>query len=168
MIGMTGKISPARRLRALVAVRVFVLLVVALAAANVCAQTPQVPAQVADRASFQVRVIEATKGAPLVDPKLADLDRELKSLHRDFARFTLLRSDTQNLVTGARGMVRLPNGDFAIQFLGLSADKVQRVRHRVEMPGMNATVRAVAPGGRTIDVLQVGDKLVIIATTVGR
>ena len=98
----------------------------------------------------------------------ADADRELRSLHRDYARFVLLKSETQSLATGARGTVRLPNGDLAIQFLGFSADKVQRIRHRVEMPGLNATVRAVAPGGRTIDVLQVGDKLVIVATTVGR
>jgi hypothetical protein len=163
MIGMTGKISLRRALQPLL-----LTLLLALTAAEVCAQTPQVPAQIVDRASFQVRVIEATKGAPQTDPKLADLDRELRSLHRDYTRFVLVKSETQNLVAGARGTVRLPNGDLAIQFLGLSADKVQRVRHRVEMPGMNATVRAVAPGGRTIDVLQVGDKLVIIATTVGR
>ena len=137
-------------------------------AVEVCAQAPQLPTPALERASFQVRVIEASKGTPQVDAKLADLDRELRSLHRDYARFTLLKADTQNLTTGQRGTVHLPNGDLSIQFLGLSADKVQRVRHRVEMPGMNATVRAVAPGGRTIDVLQVGDKLVIIATTVGR
>lgn len=136
--------------------------------AQVAAQTPQVPTQVVERASFQVRVIEASKGAPLVDPKLADLERELRSLHRDYAHFTLVKTETQNLTSGARGIVHLPNGDLAIQFLGLSPDKAQRVRHRVEMPGMNATVRAVAPGGRTLDVLQVGDKLVIVATTVGR
>lgn len=158
MIAMIGRTLSIRAL-------VSVLL---LGAVEAGAQTPQVPTQVVERATFQVRVIEASKGAALVDPKLADLDRELRSLHRDYAHFVLVKTETQNLTTGARGSVRLPNGDLIIQFLGLSPDKVQRVRHRVEMPGMNATVRAVAPGGRTLDVLQVGDKLVIVATTVGR
>ncbi len=145
------------------------LLALLLAATAAQAQTPPpVPTQAVERASFQVRVIEATKGAASVDPKLADLERELRSLHRDYAHFALIKSDTQSLTTGTRGTVRLPNGELIIQFLGLSADKVQRVRHRVEMPGLNATVRAVAPGGRTLDVLQLGDKLVIVATTVGR
>ena len=160
---MTAMLSKNPLLRALVPA---VLLLTAVA--EVAAQTPPVPTQVVERASFEVRVIEATKGAPMVDPKLADLERELRSLHRDYARFALLKTDTQSLTTGARGAVRLPNGDLIIQFLGLSSDKVQRVRHRVEMPGMNATVRAVAPGGRTLDVLQLGDRLVIVATTVKR
>lgn len=143
-------------------------IVLTLTAAQVCAQTPQLPVPALDHATFLVRVIEASKGAPQIDPKLADLDRELRSLHRDFARFALIRSDTENLTTGGRGVIRLPNGDLSIQFLGFSTDRVRRVRHRVEMPGLNATVRAVAPGGRTIDVLQMGDKLVIVATTVER
>lgn len=126
-----------------------------------------------DRAVFQVRVIEATKGAgpqqpPTLDPKLQDLERELRSLHRDFAHFALIKTETLNLSVGQRGNVSLPRGDFAVQFAGISTDKARRVRHRVEMPGMNATVRAIAPGGRTLDVLQLGDKLVIVATTVGR
>ena len=145
------------------------VLALCMASTAAWAQTPQpVPTQAVERASFQVRVIEATKGPVQVDPKLADLDRELRSLHRDYNHFTLLKTETQSLTTGTRGAVHLPNGDLTIQFLGLSPDKVQRVRHRVEMPGMNATVRAVAPGGRTLDVLQVGEKLVIVATTVGR
>ncbi len=143
-------------------------LVLLAVTAEAHAQAPQVPTQVVERASFQVRVIEATKGTPSVDPKLADLERELRSLHRDYARFTLIKTESQNLTTGTRGTLRLPNGELVIQFLGLSPDKAQRVRHRVEMPGMNATVRAVAPGGRTLDVLQLGDKLIIVATTVGR
>ena len=80
----------------------------------------------------------------------------------------LVKSETLNLTPGQRGTVALPNGDFAVLFAGISADKARRVRHRVEMPGMNATVRAIAPGGRTLDVLQLGEKLVIVATTVGR
>ncbi len=157
------------------AMRTLIPALALLACAQASAQVPQapnpptqVPTQVVERASFQVRVIEASKGAPQVDPKLGDLERELRSLHRDYAHFTLIKTETQNLTTGTRGTLRLPNGELVIQFLGLSPDKVQRVRHRVEMPGMNATVRAIAPGGRTLDVLQVGDKLVIVATTVGR
>ena len=159
---MSGKMGHKRLMGALLTA------LVSLTAAAASAQAPQVPTQALERATFQVRVIEATKGAPQIDPKLADLDRELRSLHRDYAHFTLLKSETQNLTTGARGTVHLPNGDLAISFLGLSPDKAQRVRHRVEMPGMNATVRAVAPGGRTLDVLQLGDRLIIVATTVGR
>ncbi len=150
------------------AMRALLPLLALAASVNASAQTPQLPKPAVEHASFQVRVIEASKGTPQMDPKLADLERELHSLHRDFGRFALLQADTQNLATSGRGVVRLPNGDLIIQFLGLTPDKVQRVRHRVEMPGMNATVRSVAPGGRTLDVLQVGDKLVIIATTVGR
>ena len=160
---MTAMTWQGRAVRALIAA--FALVV---ATGGASAQTPQVPTQVVERASFQVRVIEATKVAPGVDPKLGDLDPELRSLHRDYTHFTLLKAENQSLTTGNRGIVKLPNGDLAIQFLGLSPDKVQRVRHRVEMPGMNATVRAIAPGGRTLDVLQVGDKLIIVATTVGR
>lgn len=144
---------------------------IAVPAADACAQpaVPQPGAQVAvEHASFQVRVIEAVKGAPQMDPKLGDLERELRALHRDYGKFTLLRSETLNLTAGGRGTVRLPNGDFAIQFVGVSGDKAQRLRHRVEMPGMNATVRSIAPGGRTLDVLQVADKLLILATSVGR
>ena len=60
-------------------VRALVPAVLLLAAvAEVAAQTPPVPTQVVERASFEVRVIEATKGAPMVDPTLADLERDVE------------------------------------------------------------------------------------------
>ena len=130
------------------------------------AQVPAAPTT-GDAVSFHVRVIEAQKGAPQVDPRLADLERELRVLHRDYTRFALVGTETLKLTVNQRGAVHLPKGELAIQYLGPSGDKAQRVRHRVEMPGLNATVRSIAPGGRTLDVLQVGEKLVIVATTVG-
>ena len=164
-------LAPTHRARVAAGLTALMTMLTTLGAvAPALAQTPPVlpGAPVADHATFAVRVIEAQKGAAQIDPKLADLDRELRALHRDYAKFTLLRTESLSLALNQRGLVRLPNGDLAVQFLGSSGDKAQRVRHRVEMPGMNATVRAIAPGGRTLDVLQVGDKLIILATTVGR
>jgi len=128
---------------------------------------PAAEAQVPpDRATFSVTVIEASKGpGPKVDPRLGDLSRELQTFQKDYNQFTIVTQQALSLANGARGSVRLPDGaEFAITLLGFTPGPVLRARHQVEMPRMKMT-RAMAPGGRTLDVVPAGDRMTIIATT---
>ncbi len=131
---------------------------------HAAAQEPSAP--LPDRAAFAVRLIEATHAAvPSVDPRLQDMTRELQSFQK-FNKFAIVGESVLQLANGARGAVKLPDGrEFAIQLLGFTPGKLQRARHVVELPGMKMT-RAVAPGGRTLDVVPGQDKLTIISTLV--
>ncbi|MFZ4579427.1 MAG: hypothetical protein ACOYOB_13625 [Myxococcota bacterium] len=136
-------------------------------AAQAFAQAENAP--LPDRAAFAVRVVEATRAAtPKMDPRLGDLERELRVFQKDYNSFVLVRDQTLILPVGGRGSLRLPDGaEFAIQLLGFTPGKVLRARHVVEMPRMKMT-RAVAPGGRTLDVLPGQDRMTIVSTTVQR
>ncbi|MBM4342682.1 MAG: hypothetical protein FJ100_04835 [Deltaproteobacteria bacterium] len=120
-------------------------------------------------AGFTVRVIEGSKApAPKVDPKLADLKRELETLHQEFNTFALVGIHPMRLGVGQRQAVKLPDGaELALHLLELVAGPPLRVRHQLELP-KSRTVRSVAPGGRTLDVRPWGDKLIIICTAVDR
>ena len=141
-------------------------LTVATGAVPAWAQSAQ-PAAAA--AGFQVRIIEGTKGpAAKVDPRLGDLHRELEALHKDYNNFNLLTQTGMRLQVGQRNALKLPDGaELAISLLEIAAGPPLRVRHVVELPKSKST-RAVAPGGRTLDVRPFGDKLIIICTTVER
>jgi len=128
------------------------------------AQAGQAPS-----AGFRVRIIEGSKGGPpKVDPRLGDLKRELEVLHHDYNAFALVGDQNLRLGIGQRGTVKLPDGaEVAIQLIELVAGPPLRIRHQFELP-RSRTVRAVAPGGRTLDVRPWADKLVIICTSVER
>lgn len=132
-------------------------------AAPVQAQSP------ADQASFEVRIIEGQRAAaPKNDPRLADLQRELAALQQGYNSFTLLGAQTLRLTANQRATVKLPDGaDLAIQLLAVVPGPPVRVRHVFELP-KSKTIRAVAPGGRTLDVRNGADRLIIICTTVQR
>lgn len=119
-----------------------------------------------EHAAFAVRLIEATHApAASMDPRLNEIARELQAFQK-FNHFSIVGDQVLQLGTGARGALKLPDGrEFAIQLLGFTPGKVQRARHIIEMPGMKMT-RAVAPGGRTLDVVPGTDKLIIISTVV--
>lgn len=120
-------------------------------------------------AGFTIRIIEGSKGAaPKVDAKVADLKRELETLHQEFNSFSLVASHPLRLGVGQRQAVKLPDGaELAVQLLELVAGPPPRVRHQLELP-KSRTVRSVAPGGRTLDVRPWGDKLIIICTAVDK
>ena len=118
------------------------------------------------QAAFSVVVIEASKGpAAKMDPRLGDLARELQTFQKDYNAFTVVTQQVLQLTVNGRGTVRLPAGaEFAITLLGFTPGAVVRARHQVELPRTKMT-RAMAPGGRTLDVVPAGDRLTIIATT---
>ena len=126
----------------------------------------QTPRQAAN-AGFRVRIIEGSKApAAKVDARLGDLRRELESLHHDYNVFSLVSDQAVRLTIGQRNATRLPDGsEMAIQLLEIVAGPPLRVRHQFELP-KSRSVRAVAPGGRTLDVRPWADKLVIICTSV--
>ncbi|MBI5607926.1 MAG: hypothetical protein HY902_03500 [Deltaproteobacteria bacterium] len=136
---------------------------VAWLAVPVQAQSPT------DQASFEVRIIEGQRAAaPKNDPRLADLQRELAALQQGYNSFSLLSAQTLRLTANQRATVKLPDGaDLAIQLLAVVAGPPMRVRHVFELP-KSKTIRAVAPGGRTLDVRNGADRLIIICTTVQR
>lgn len=121
---------------------------------------------VPDRASFSVAVIEASKGPTArMDPRLGDLARELQTFQKDYNTFTVATQQVLQLAVNGRGAVRLPDGaEFAITLLGFTPGAVVRARHQVELPRTKMT-RAMAPGGRTLDVVPAGERLTIIATS---
>jgi hypothetical protein len=141
----------------------------AMAAVAATAQVALADPAATASAGFQVRIIEGSKGpAAKVDPKLVDVRRELEALHHDFNTFSLLSEHGLRLHPGQRSTVQLPDGaTLAIQLLELLAGPPLRVRHTVELPKSKST-RAVAPGGRTLDVRPMGSKIVIICTTIER
>lgn len=149
--------------------RVLLALLLFCAAAIPLPLQAQAPSPSADRAAFNVLVIEATKAAaPHIDPRLNDLKAQLAALHRDFNVFSLVREQTLTLAAGGRGVVKLLGAaEFSIEFLGFTPGNVQRARHKVTMPGVTMT-RSVAPGGRTLDVVPGSDRLTVIATMVGK
>jgi len=116
-------------------------------------------------ASFTVRIIEASQEAtPRQDPALAPIQTELKNFQHSYNQFKVVRSEVLTLKVNDRGVVHLPDGkEFAIAVLGFVPGGVERVRHRVEMPGTQST-RLMAYGGRTLDVLPSGTKATIIWT----
>lgn len=116
-------------------------------------------------AAFTVRVIEASQEAtPRQDPTLAPIQTELKNFQHTYNQFKVVRSEVLTLKVNDRGVVHLPDGkEFAIALLGFVPGGVERVRHRVEMPGTQST-RLMAYGGRTLDVLPSGPKATIIWT----
>jgi hypothetical protein len=118
-----------------------------------------------DVASFTVRIIEASQEAvPHQDPGLEPIHTELKNFQHSYNQFKIVRSEVLKLKVNDRGVVKLPDGkEFAIALLGFVAGGVDRVRHRVEMPGTQST-RLMAYGGRTLDVLPSGAKATIIWT----
>ena len=124
-------------------------------------------APVAANAGFRVRIIEGTKGGTArVDDRVSDLRRELEALHHDYNTFSLVSDHNLRINLGQRSAIKLPDGsDMAITLLELVAGPPMRVRHQLELP-KSRTVRAVAPGGRTLDVRPWADKLVIICTSV--
>lgn len=126
------------------------------------------PAHAADptQASFTVRVIEASQDpAPFQDPALAPVKNELQNFQHSYNRFKVLRTEVMTLKLNDRGAIKLPDGkEFAIQLLGFVPGPVERVRHKVEMPGTQST-RLMAYGGRTLDVLPAGTKATIVWTT---
>jgi len=126
------------------------------------------PARPVAKASFLVKLIEASKAAkPFLDPKLAKMKGHLRPFEGKYNRFVLLRAQTLNLAASQRGAVKLPAGDFAITFLGIAPGKVRRVRYQVELPRRRTRMtRRVAPGGQTLDVISSGGKLTIVSTTV--
>ncbi len=136
---------------------------VAWLAAPAVAQSP------ADQASFEVRIIEGQRAAaPKNDPRLADLQRELSALQQGYNAFSLLSAQTLRLTANQRAAVKLPDGaELGIQLLAVVAGPPVRVRHVFELP-KSKTIRAVAPGGRTLDVRNGADRLIIICTTVLR
>ena len=138
------------------------LLCFGMVALPALAQTPT-----AAGAGFRVRIIEGSKAAaPKVDARVGDIHRELEALHHDFNAFSLISDQSLRLVVGQRSALKLPDGgEMAIQLLELVQGPPLRVRHQLELP-KSRTVRAVAPGGRTIDVRPWADKLVIICTSV--
>jgi hypothetical protein len=123
----------------------------------------------ADHANFEVRIIEGVRApAPKSDPRLTDLQRELAALQQGYNSFTLISAQTLHLTANQRAAVRLPDGaDVAIQLLAVVPGPPMRVRHVFELP-KSKTIRAVAPGGRTLDVRNGADRLIIICTTVQR
>ena len=118
-------------------------------------------------ATFSVRVILAAKGPkPHLDPKLAQMKREFRPFQGQYNQFTLVRAQTLRLALNQSGAVALPKGQrFGLKMLGFSAGKVRRIRYEVQLP-RSRMKRSVAPGARTLDVIQGGGKLTIISTTV--
>jgi len=117
-------------------------------------------------AAFTVRVIEASQDpTPFQDPALAPVNNELQNFKHNYNRFKVLRTEVMKLKVNDRGVIKLPDGkEFAVQLLGFVPGSVDRVRHKVEMPGTQST-RLMAYGGRTLDVLPTGPKATIVWTT---
>lgn len=130
------------------------------------AQSPA-PAAAADQASFVVRVVEASKGpAAKRDPRLGEMERELRPFEGRYNTFSLLAEQTFTLAPGKTGQVALPGGGaFILELMGFQTGKVRRVRYQVTTPGARQT-RSVAPGGRTLDAIPNGARLTIVSTTV--
>lgn len=145
------------------------LLALALVAPAVASAdiAPRPKAQPAQQATFVVRVIEAsTADAPKVDPRLAEMQRELRPFEGRYNNFALLAEQTFTLGIGKSGQLALPGGGaFVLELMGFQPGKVQRVRYQVTTPGARQT-RSVAPGGRTLDAIPNGKRLTIVSTTV--
>ncbi|MSP90216.1 MAG: hypothetical protein EXR79_00185 [Myxococcales bacterium] len=121
------------------------------------------------RAVLAVRVIGASKApAARVDPRLRDIERELKAFQSDFNEFTLVREQQLSLDVGMRGVVKLTDGaDFVVTFLGLTPGPAARARCKVETP-RNVQTLTMAIGGRTLDILPAGDRATIVSTSYER
>lgn len=126
-----------------------------------------VAAPAAGGATFSVRVIEAAKGpVAKMDPRLAQMKREFRPFQGQYNQFTLVRDQTLRLSLNQAGAVMLPKGQrFGLKMLGFANGKVRRIRYEVQLP-RSRMKRSVAPGARTLDVIQRGGKLTIISTTV--
>ena len=126
------------------------------------------PATAPSHANFSIQVIEASKSEhPHLDPRLASMKRHLKPFKGQYNRFALLKDKALKLKLNATDGVDLPGkkGRFALTLLGFTAGRVQRVRYQVQMPRTRMK-RAVAKGGRTLDVIRSGDKLIIVSTVI--
>ncbi len=149
-------------------VAALVLLGISYLAPAVQAQTPPAAAPPAPSqpAQFAVRVIEASHQATAAqDPQLSAIAKELEHFKHEFNTFHIVRDQTLTLALNARGAVKLPDGqEFAITMLGLVPGQVERVRHKIEMPGTQST-RVIVYGGRTLDVLPAPTKATIVWTT---
>ncbi len=138
----------------------------AIAATAAFAQAPAPPPT---QATFAIQVIEASKGdAARLDPRLASMKKHLRPFKGQYNRFELRKARVLKLKLNATDGVDLPGkkkGRFALTLIGFTTGKVRRVRYQVEMPRTRMK-RAVAKGGRTLDVIRSGEKLIIVSTVI--
>lgn len=124
--------------------------------------TPTFGQAAAGKATFNVRVIAASKGAvPKMDPRLAGMERELKAFERRYNCFALVRDQSMVLTVNAIGTVALVKREsFVVQLLGILGT---RIRYQARF-ARTRTTRSVAPGGRAIDILPRDGAAIIVST----